>query len=473
LPETASGYYIENGQFFCFPEKAMLNRAFRLAENNTTVRIELMAGLTTFLTMAYIIFVQPAVLSVDFAGQPTGLDPGAILLATCLASAAASIFMGLYARYPIALAPGMGENFFFISTIMALTAAGFANAWQTALGVVFYAGIIFFILSAMKVREILLNAISPSMRNGIAVGIGIFIAFIGLQKGGIIIAKPETMVGLNTNYFLDNRTLADITVFLSGLIVAAGLHGRKVRGSILWGILTATAVACYLGKITFTHVLGLPDLGKTAVFKMDLVGALSLTALPYILVFLFMDVFDTIGTLIGVAEQAGFVKDNKLPRAGKVLMVDAAGTVAGACLGTSTVTCYIESAAGVAYGGRTGLTSIAVGLLFALALFFSPLISTIGTYPPVTASALVIVGALMMNNAARIEWDDYSESIPAFLIAVGIPLTYSISDGLALGFVTYPVIKLISGKGRSISLTMYVVAAIVLAYFAAIRIRTM
>jgi len=451
----------------------MLNRIFRLAENNTTVRIELLAGLTTFLTMAYIIFVQPAVLSKDFAGNATGLSTDAILIATCVASAAASIFMGLYARYPIALAPGMGENFFFISTIMTLSAAGFADSWKTALGIVFYSGLLFLLLSALKIREMLLDAISPSMRNGIAVGIGIFIAFIGLQKGGIIIARPETMVGLNTNYFLYNRVMADIAVFLAGLIVAAGLHGRKVRGSILWGVLTATVLACYLGKIKFDHFLGLPDFSRTAIFKMDLVGALNLTALPFILVFLFMSVFDALGTLIGVAEQAGFVKDNKLPRAGKVLMVDAAGTVAGACLGTSTVTCYIESAAGVAYGGRTGLTSVAVGVLFLIALFFSPMISAIGNYPPVTASALVIVGALMMKNSAKIEWDDYSESIPAFLIAVGIPLTYSISDGLALGFVTYPVIKLISGKGQTISWIMYVLAAIVLAYFTAIRIRTL
>lgn len=449
----------------------MLNRIFRLSENNTTVRIELFAGLTTFLTMAYILFVQPAVLSKDFAGQPTGLDTGAILIATCLASAAASILMGLYAKYPIALAPGMGENFFFISTIMGLAAAGFTNAWQTALGVVFFAGILFFILSVLKVREILLNAISQSMRNGIAVGIGIFIAFIGLQKGGIIVGKPGTLVGLNTD-FLNHSVLAEIIVFLSGLIVAAGLHGRKVRGAILWGILAAAGVAFIFGKIRIEHFVGIPDFNKSAIFKMDLVGAFSMKALPYILVFLFMDVFDTIGTLIGVAEQAGFIKDNKLPRAKQVLMADAVGTVAGACLGTSTVTSYIESAAGVAYGGRTGLTSVTVGILFALALLFSPLIACIGEYPPITASALVIVGALMMKNVVKIDWDDYSESIPAFLIAVGIPLTFSISDGLALGFMTYPVVKIVSGKGKTVSWLMYVVAAIILAYFVFIRIHT-
>ena len=448
-----------------------LDKTFRLSENNTTVRVEVLAGITTFLTMAYIIFVQPAVLSKDFTGQPTGLDTGAILLATCLASAIASVFMGLYARYPIALAPGMGENFFFISTIMAMSAMGFAQPWQTALGIVFYAGILFLILSILKVREALLNAISPSMRNGIAVGIGIFIAFIGLKNGGVIIAKTGTLVGLNTN-FLDHSVLADITVFLIGLVISAGLHARNVRGAILLGIFASTIVAMLFAKIQIHGIFGIPEFNKSAVFKMDLIGALNPQALPYIFVFLFMAVFDTIGTLIGVAEQAGFVKDNKLPRAERVLIVDAAGTVAGACLGTSTVTAYIESAAGVACGGRTGLTSITVAILFLLALLFSPLIACIGAYLPVTASALVIVGAFMMKNVMKIDWNDGSEAIPAFLIAIGIPLTFSISDGLSLGFVAYPVVKIISGKGKTISPLIYVVAAVIVAYYTGIRILT-
>lgn len=455
----------------------MLDRLFRLTENGTNVRTEVLAGLTTFLTMAYIIFVQPAVLSMDFAGHPTGLDPGAILLATCLGSAIASIAMGLYARYPIALAPGMGENFFFITTIMGLSAAGFPNAWRVALGVVFISGILFFILSVVKVREMILNAISQSMRNGIAVGIGLFIAFIGLQKGGMIVAKPGTMLGLNTN-FGNIDVLIDITVFLAGLLVAAGLQARKTRGAILWGILAATLTAICFGKVHFgehfglSSIVGLPQIRQSALFKMDIVSAFSIGCLPFILVFLFMDVFDCIGTLIGVAEQAGFVKDNRLPRAEKVLLVDAAGTVAGACLGTSTVTAYIESAAGVAYGGRTGLTSVVVGIFFVLALFFSPLVAVIGNYAPVTACALVIVGALMMQNVTRIDWNDYSESIPAFMIAIGVPLTFSIADGLALGFFTYPIIKIISGKARTVSWVMYAIAIIVLAYFLRVRIHT-
>jgi len=448
----------------------MMEKLFDLPGNKTTFRTELLAGLTTFLTMAYIIFVQPAVLTTDFAGNPTGLDYGAVLLATCLISGLTTIFMGIYARYPIALAPGMGENFFFVSVIMTLTAAGFANAWQVALGIVFVAGVIFFLLSVLRVREAIINAVSPSMRNGIAVGIGLFIAFIGLKNGNLIIARPGTLVGLNTN-LAQPDVMKDVGVFFFGLVVAAGLQARRVRGSILWGIFAAALLALCLGKITYTGLFGLPKIIEPAAFRMDIRSALSLTCIPFVIVFLFMDMFDTVGTLVGVAEQAGFMRNNKLPRASRALVVDAAGTVVGACLGTSTITSYIESATGVAYGGRTGLTSITVGTLFVLALVFSPLIGMIGNYLPVTACALVIVGAMMMRNGRKIDWDDYSESLPAFLIAAGIPLTYSIADGLTLGFISYPIIKLISGRGKNVSWLMYVIAVILLAYFIFVRVR--
>lgn len=430
--------------------------------------MELMAGLTTFLTMAYIIFVQPAVLSTDFAGNPTGLDAGAVLLATCVISAVTSISMGLIARYPIALAPGMGENFFFVSVIMALTAKEIGNAWEVALGIVFIAGVIFLLLSILRVREAIINAVSPSMKSGIAAGIGLFIAFIGFQKGGLIVAKPGTLVGLNTA-LIGTEASKDIGVFLVGLIVAAGLRARRTRGAIMWGILSSACLALLLGKIKYSGVFGLPEIEESAVFRMDIRTALSAACLPFIVVFVFMDMFDTVGTLVGVAEQAGFMKKNKLPRANRVLMIDAAGTVAGACMGTSTITSYIESAAGVAYGGRTGLTSVTVGVLFLVSLAFSPLISVIGNYPPITASALVIVGSMMMRNAGRIDWHDHSESIPAFLIAIGIPLTYSIADGLALGFIAYPAIKLISGKGRSMNWLMALLGILLLIYFLTIR----
>lgn len=442
----------------------MLEQFFKLSKNNTNIQREVLAGLTTFLTMAYIIFVQPMVLSSDFLGNPTGMDFGALLLATCIVSAATTIFMGLYANYPIALAPGMGENFFFVSVIMALSGLGIPDAWQVALGIVFISGIIFLLLSLLGVREAIVNAISPSMRNGIAVGIGLFITFIGMKNANIIIAKPGTLVGLNTDFISP-----DIAVFFLGLIVASVLQVKSVRGSILWGILSAAILAMVLGRIKFEGIFGLPEIKNHIAFKMDIKSAFSMTCLPFIIVFLFMDMFDTVGTLVGVAEASGFMKNNKLERANKVLVVDAAGTVGGALLGTSTVTSYIESAAGVSYGGRTGLTSITIGILFLFSLLFSPLIGMIGKYPPITASALVIVGVMMMKNVSKVTWDDYSESVPAFLTIVGIPLCYSIADGLALGFISYAVIKMFSGKGKEVSWIMHVLAIILLVYFVFVR----
>lgn len=451
----------------------MMERMFKLAENKTNVRTELLAGLTTFLTMAYIIFVQPAVLTGKAMGMETGMDFNAILLTTCIISGLSTIFMGLYARYPIALAPGMGENFFFVSVIAALAGAGIANAWQTALGIVFLAGVIFFILSLLKVREAIINAVSPSMRNGIAAGIGLFIAFIGLKNGGLIVDNPGTLVGLNTD-LLEPGVAKPVAVFLVGLVVAAGLQGRRVRGAILWGIGAAAALALILGEIRFTGgfhgILGLPEIQEPTAFRMDIRTALTAVCIPFIIVFVFMDMFDTVGTLVGVAEQAGFMQNNKLPRASRALLVDATATVAGACMGTSTVTSYIESAAGVAAGGRTGLTAVTTGVLFLLALIFSPLVEIIGNYLPITACALVVVGAMMMRNARKIDWDDHSEAFPAFLIAIGIPLCYSIADGIAIGFVCYPIVKLISGKGRQVSRLMYALSAVLLAYFLLVRV---
>jgi adenine/guanine/hypoxanthine permease len=443
-----------------------LELQFHLSAEGTTVRTEILAGVTTFLTMAYIVFVQPAVLSVDFAGRPTGLDFGAILLATCVGSAFGSILMGLLANYPIALAPGMGENFFFVSVIMSVAALGIPDAWQTALGIVFVAGVLFWILSAFGVRQAILNAISGSLRNGIAVGIGLFITFIGLRNANVILASPSTLVTLNPHL-----ASGDTAVFFAGLVTAGALQVRRVRGAILWGMLASAGVAYIIGRIHYGGLVGLPQVHQVAIFKMDIASALRLSLLPFIIVLLFMDVFDTVGTLIGVAEQAGFTKAGTLPRANRVLMADATGTVAGACLGTSTVTAFIESAAGVAAGGRTGLTAIVTGLLFLLALFFSPLVATVGRYLPITAPALVIVGAMMMQNVAKIDWDDYSEAIPAFLTIAGIPLFYSIADGLALGFVCYPAIKFLGGRGREVKPLMYLIAALVVLYFIFVRAR--
>jgi adenine/guanine/hypoxanthine permease len=454
----------------------MIERLFKLSENKTNARTEALAGMTTFLTMAYIIVVQPAVLSGKMFGTDTGLDFGAVTTATCLSAALATAIMAFYGRYPIAQAPGMGENFFFVfSAIPAATAAGFANGWQVALGMVFVSGLLFLILSLIGLRELIFDSISPSLKNGIAAGIGLFIAFIGLQQAGVIVKDPDTAVKLNAHF-----ASPDLIVFFVGVLATAVLHARRVRGSILWGIVIATALACLL-KLALPHISsgisGAPDVSESMLatrfeFAQAIVAhALTPAMLPFIFVFLFMFTFDAIGTLIGVCEQAGFMRDNKLPRAKQAMVSDAIGTVAGAALGTSTVTSFIESAAGVEAGGRTGLTGLVVAALFLVALFFSPLIAMIGAYPPITAPALTIVGAMMMQNVAKIDWKDYTESIPTFLIIVGIPLSYSIADGLALGFISYAIIKAFSGRAREISWLSYLLAVVLVFYFAFVRSR--
>ena len=415
--------------------------------------------MTTFLTMAYIIFVNPAILSISFSGSPTGLDFNAVMLATCLSAAIATFIMGVYANYPIAQAPGMGENFFFVSVIMAISALGVINAWQIALGIVFIAGVLFLIISLFSIRENLINAISPNLKNGIAVGIGFFIAFLGLQNAKILISNPGTLVQLNSN--LMN---AETGIFLFGLTVISVLLIRRIKGAIFIGILLSAALSIILGKIEFTGIMSRPPSIAPTFFKMDLAGVFRSIpiheAISFIIILLFMDVFDTMGTIVGVGEQAGFIKENKLPRVNRALMSDAIGTVTGACLGTSTVTSYIESASGVEAGGRTGLTSVFVAFFFILAIFFSPLVRMIGVFKPITAPALVIVGAMMMRNVRKIDWDDYSESIPAFLTIAGIPLTCSISNGLAFGFISYPICKIFSGKAKEIGWLVYVLAII-------------
>ena len=469
----------------------MLGSLFQLDRQGTSVRTEVTAGFTTFLTMAYIIFVQPAILSGAMFDMDTGIDFGAITTATCLAAALATLIMGLYARYPIALAPGMGENLFFVlSALPVATAAGFAEPWRATLGAVFVAGLIFLLISLTGVREKLLDVVSPSMKRGIAVGIGLYIAFIGLSNAKIVVADPGAAVTLNPEFLSP-----DLLVFFVGLLVGATLHARRVAGSIIWGIAAALGTALVLrlvlplllssaaessavvGSMLFTHfspasgVFSLPPSLAPTFLRMDLVAALSMTMLPVILIFLFMDVFDTAGTLIAVGEQAELLEDGKLPRAGRAMMADAVGTSAGACLGTSTVTSFIESAAGVEAGGRTGLTAVTVALLFLVALFFSPLVAMVGSYPPITAPALVLVGTMMMRNIRYIEWSDHSESIPAVLTLMGIPFLYSIGDGIAFGLVTYPVIKALGGKARDVRWPMWLLAALLVAYFVFVRSR--
>lgn len=450
----------------------MLERIFRLSEHGTTVRVELLAGLTTFLTMAYIIFLQPAILSGNLSGEPTGMDFGAVVLATCVSAALTTIFMGLYARYPIALAPGMGENFVFVTLIAALAGAGVPDAWKAALTVVLISGILFLLATVLRIREAILEAVSPSQRNAIAVGIGIFIAFIGLENARVIVGTPGTPVALNTTH-----SPAHIAVFFFGLFVMAMLQARHVRGAVLWGILAGTGLALIVARNQMAlpgpawKLWGFPTIAQHTAFRFDFatIARQATICVPYIVIFLFMDIFDTLGTLIGVAEQAGFVKENRLPRASRVLLVDSVGTVVGASMGTSTVTSYIESATGVAYGGRTGLTAVAAGALFLAALVFGPLIHMIASFEPITAPALVVVGMLMMRNVQKVQWEDFSESIPAFLTILGIPLCYSIADGLALGFISYPIVKFLAGRGREVRWLSYVLALVLLAYLLLVR----
>ena len=468
-----------------------LDRFFRLTENNTSVRTELVAGATTFLTMVYIIFVQPAVLSGSMLGSPTGMDFGAVTTATCLAAAFATAIMGLAARYPIALAPGMGQNFFFVLTaIPVAAAAGASEPWAAALGAVFVAGVIFVVISLVGVRKKLLDAVSPNLKRGIAVGIGLFIAFIGLRNAQLVLVNPGTGVAMNPHI-----ASPDVIVFMVGFVVATVLHARRVTGSIMGGIGSALAVALLLKSLlpllpdriagsalvaesllvtqfaTAQGVLAMPPAIGPTFLHFDLATAVSATMIPIVIIFVFMDVFDTMGTLIGVGEQAGLMKDGKLPRVERAMLADAFGTVAGAALGTSTVTSYIESAAGVEHGGRTGLTALAVAVLFVVALFFYPIVAMVGSYPPITAPALVLVGAMMVRNVTRIEWGDYTEGVPAFLTMIGIPFFYSIADGIALGLVTYPVIKSLGGKASEVRLGMWLLGIVLLLYFVFVRSR--
>jgi AGZA family xanthine/uracil permease-like MFS transporter len=469
-------------------EAGMLARWFQLAQHRTTVRRELLAGVTTFLTMAYIIFVQPAML----AGPPsqlTGLDFGAVMAATCIASAVATLIMAFYARYPIALAPGMGLNAFFVFTVIAQAGEqGYAEPWRVALGAVFVSGVLFVILTLTGLRKHLFGAVSPGMKDGIAVGIGLFIALIGLQHAQLVVPDPATGVKVNPHF-----GSPDVLIFLAGLLLTAILYARRVRGAILWGIAVTTALTVGLklllpylpADVAATQavqtsklasefaiageVVSRPPSLAPTFLKMDVLGALKPKMLPYVFILLMMLVFDTLGTLIAVCKQAGLMRGNELPRVERAMFTDAAGTVVGSCLGTSTVTAYIESAAGVEQGGRTGLVGVMVAALFLAALFFRPLVEMVGNYSPLTAPALVVVGCMMMRSVKDIDWADYTEALPVFLTLIGIPFTYSIADGIALGLISQPIIKLAAGRGREVHLLGYVLAAILLAYLVFLR----
>jgi AGZA family xanthine/uracil permease-like MFS transporter len=458
----------------------MLARFFQLQDLGTTVRVEVLAGLTTFLTMAYIIFLQPAVLSGAITGTPTGMDLGAVTAATCLAAAFASVLMGVYARYPIALAPGMGQNFFFVLTIIpAAAATGHPEPWKAALGVIFVSGVLFLAITLGGVREHVMAAMSSSMKSAVGAGIGLFIAFIGLQNATVVLRDPGTAVRLNPDF-----TSPDVLLFFGGLTLTSILLVRAVPGALLWGMAGTLGAALVARPFTLGNapasmlatqfqpadaIVAMPPSPGPTLMAMDVTAALSWQLLPLVALVLFMDVFDTMGTLLGVAQRAGIMRDGTLPRARQAFMADAVGTVAGAALGTSTVTSYIESAAGVEQGGRSGLTAVVTGTLFLVALPFTPIIGMVGSYAPITAPALVLVGALMLRAVATIDWEDATEALPAFLVLAGIPLTFSIADGVALGLIAYPVLKIAAGRGHEANWTSRALGIVLVAYFVFVR----
>ncbi|MEE9390842.1 MAG: NCS2 family permease [Candidatus Aminicenantaceae bacterium] len=427
--------------------REFLNRTFKLEENKTTVRIEMVGGATTFMTMSYIIFVQPAVMAI------AGMDKGAVMFATCISSAVATLLMGLLAKYPIALAPAMGHNIFF--AVIVCGTMGYS--WQIALGAVFISGVIFLILSALKVWGSLVAAIPDCLKHSIAVGIGLFIALIGLEYGGLIVDAPDVFIGLG------DLTSKPVALVLFGLVLTSVLMVLRVRGAILIGILATAILGIPLGIVKYQGILAVPPSVMPTLFKLDILGALKTGLVTVVFVFFFLDLFDTIGTLIGVSEPAGFLKKGRLPRANQAMFSDAIGTVGGALLGTSTVTSYIESATGIAQGARTGLANVFTSFLFLIALFFSPLAEMIGgeyvfngqTLRPVIAPPLIIVGYLMMKCVTRINWEDLTDAIPAFLTIIFIPLTLSITEGIAFGFISYSLLKLVAGKGKEVHWIIY------------------
>ena len=432
----------------------MLERLFGISSHGSTVRTEVVAGLTTFLTMAYIVVVNPVILG------EAGMPVAAVAVATCLAAGFGCILMGLLSNYPLAMAPGMGLNAYFTYTVV----KGMGLPWQTALGCVFLSGVAFLLLTVAGVRQLIISAVPRSLFAAVAGGVGLFIAFIGLSDAGIIVAKQGTMVGLG------NLTTPTAAIALLGLLVIAALQARGFKGSMLLGIVLTACIAWAFGLAHFAPgAYRFADLSATA-FKLDLrqalslKGGLGLSLIEIVFVFLFVDMFDNIGTLVAVTKRAGLIAaDGSIPRLNRILLADSAAMLVGAVAGTSPVTSYIESASGVAVGGRTGLTSVVVGILFLCTLFFAPLVQAIPT--SATAPALVLVGAMMMGALAEVEWADPAAAIPAFLTVIMIPLTYSIANGLAFGITSHAVLKLVRGQARASDWLVYVLAVLCVARF--------
>lgn len=439
-----------------------MKKYFRFEELGTNYRTEFMAGMTTFLAMAYILFVNPSTLSLEGVDLPAGveaMDKGAVFTATAVAAVVGTLFMGIIARYPIGLAPGMGLNAFFAYTVV----LGYGIPWQTALSGVLASGIIFIILTLSGLREKIINLIPANLKLAVGAGIGFFIAFIGFQNAGIIVGNEATLVAIGD--------LTEPTVMLAifGIVISVILLSLKVRGGIFYGMILTAIVGIMVGLIGaptgVSDIVSAPP-SVASTFGQAFINfgdIFTLQMLVVILTFLFVDFFDTAGTLVAVATQAGLMKDNKLPRAGKALLADSSATVAGAVIGTSTTTAFVESTAGVGAGGRTGFASVVTAGFFFLALFFSPLLSIITV--EVTAPALIIVGVMMSKALKDIEWDKFEIAVPAFLTIASMPLTYSIATGIAIGFVFYPITFIMKGRAKEIHPVMYGLSVIFILYF--------
>ncbi|WP_182406605.1 NCS2 family permease [Psychrobacter sp. GP33] len=422
-----------------------IERYFGINGENTTVKTEVLAGLTTFLTMAYIIFVNPNVLA------EAGMDKGAVFVATCLAAAIGCFIMGIYARLPVALAPGMGLNAFFTYGVV----LGMGYAWQTALGAVFLSGCIFVLLSLFKIREVIINAIPMCLKQGVVAGIGAFLAFISLQSSGVIVNNDATLVGLG-----DMTTFSPAMAAL-GFIVILALSYRKVPGAVTIGILLVALVSLLTGHTQFTGIMSAPPSIAPTFMQLDIAGAFDVGMISVIFAFLFVDLFDTAGTLIATTSQAGLIgKDGKIPNMGKALLADSTATVAGTLLGTSSTTSYIESVSGIATGGRTGLMAVTVGVMFLLSTFFAPLAGMIPAYA--TAGAIFYVAVLMMATLKDIEWGDLTEAGPVVVVLLFTPLTYSVADGIALGFITFTAVKLLTGRYEEVSIPVWILTLVLL-----------
>ncbi|KJR48876.1 Xanthine/uracil/thiamine/ascorbate permease family protein [Desulfosporosinus sp. I2] len=435
--------------------EGFLERFFHLNELGTNVRTEVLAGITTFVTMAYILFVNPNIL------KDAGMPVNATFAATAIAAAVGTLIMGLYANYPIALAPGMGLNAFFTYAVV----LGMGLSWQTALGAVFISGVVFFLMTVTKVREWIIEGVPQVLRLSIGVGIGLFIAFIGLKNGGLIVADKATFVTLG------DMKSAGVLVTVFGLIITAWLMAKKVKGGLLIGIVVTTAFSMIMGVSPWPT--GISSFVSTSnpisaiapvAFQLDIMGAIKYGFISILFAFTFVDLFDNIGTLLGVSRKAGLLdKSGNLPRAGKALMADSVGTMFGAVVGTPTVTSYIESASGVAEGGKSGLTAVTVAVLFAISLVFAPLVGLIPGQA--TAPVLILVGVLMMSEVTQIKFDDFTEAFPAFMTIVMMPLTFSIAQGLAFGFMSYTIIKLVTGKFKDNNAVTYVLTGLFIIHF--------